>query len=97
VDTATVTNWEVGNTPVQDRFIPTVISFLGGHNPMPDPATRGQAVRGERITRGWSQARLADKAQVDPATVARLEADTKGMARRAVAAILAVLELPPDW
>jgi transcriptional regulator with XRE-family HTH domain len=34
VDTATVTNWELGNTEPEERFIPALIRFLG-YNPLP--------------------------------------------------------------
>lgn len=33
VDTATVTNWELGHTDPEERFIPALIRFLG-HNPL---------------------------------------------------------------
>jgi transcriptional regulator with XRE-family HTH domain len=92
VSVASVTNWELGNTEPEERFIPALITFLG-HNPLPEPRSQGEAVRRARLSRGWSLATLAAGAGVDPATVARLEADTKGMAWRSVEAVLRVLGL----
>ncbi len=92
VDTATVTNWEVGHTEPEERFIPALIGFLG-YNPLPASRSPGEAIRRERLTRGWSLATLAARAGVDPATVARLEADTKGMAQRSTEAVLRFLGL----
>jgi transcriptional regulator with XRE-family HTH domain len=92
VDTATVTNWELGNTEPEERFIPALIGFLG-YNPLPAPKSLGEAVRRERLTRGWSVAALAARVGVDPTTVARLEADANGMARRPTEAVLRVLGL----
>jgi transcriptional regulator with XRE-family HTH domain len=92
VDTATVTNWELGNTEPEERFIPALIGFLG-YNPLPAPKSLVEAVRRERLTRGWSVAALAARAGVDPTTVARLEADANGMARRPTEAVLRVLGL----
>jgi transcriptional regulator with XRE-family HTH domain len=90
VDAATVTNWELGNTEPDERFIPALIGFLG-YNPLPVSRSPGEALRRERLTRGWSLATLAARAGVDPATVARLEVDTKGMASRSVRAVQAAI------
>ena len=92
VDTATVTNWELGNTEPEERFIPRLVAVLS-YNPLPPPRSTAEAVRRERLTRGWSLAALSARAGVDPATVARLEAGTKGMARRPTEAVLRVLGL----
>jgi len=94
VDTATVTNWELGNTEPEVRFLPALITFLG-HNPLPGPETCGQAVKRERLSLGLSKERLADLAGIDEATVRRLEADTKGMAHRVRQAVRTVLGLDP--
>jgi transcriptional regulator with XRE-family HTH domain len=90
VHTATVTNWELGNTEPEERFIPALIGFLG-YNPLPASRSPGEAIRRERLTRGWSLATLAAKAGVDAATVARLEMNTKGMAMRSVRAVQAAI------
>jgi transcriptional regulator with XRE-family HTH domain len=92
VDTATVTNWERGNTEPEERFIPVLIGFLG-YNPLPAPRSPGEAIRWERLTRGWSQVALAARAEVDPATVARLEADTNRMATQSMRAVLTAIGL----
>lgn len=94
VDTATVTNWELGHTEPGERFIPALIAFLG-YSPLPQPESLGQAVRIGRLARGWSHKRLASEAGVDPATVSRLECDCRGMAGRAVRAICLALGLNP--
>ena len=76
-------------------YYPALIKFLG-YNPLPGPKTLGQAVRQKRMTRGWSVARLAREAGVDPATVARLERECARMAQRPVAAITGALGIPLD-
>ncbi len=83
-------NWERGHAEPEVRFCPALIEFLG-YNPLPEPKTFGQAVRRERISRGWSIARLAKEAGVDPATISRLERDSAVMAGSQVAAIARVL------
>lgn len=77
----TVRNWEVGRTEPEIRFLPAVIAFLG-YNPLPESNTPGGEIERRRLSLGWSQSQLADRAGVDPATIRRVEADTKGMARR---------------
>lgn len=72
VDTATVTNWELGHTEPEERFVPTLIRFLG-HNPLAEPRSPGEQVRRERLTHGLSIAALAKLAGVDEASVSHME------------------------
>ena len=74
VDTATVTNWELGHTDPEERFIPALIRFLG-HNPLPAAKSPGGQVRLVRLTRGLSIRALAELAGVDEASVSYLEKD----------------------
>jgi transcriptional regulator with XRE-family HTH domain len=60
---------------------------------LPEARSRGEAVRRTRISRGWSRRRLARVAQVDEATVKRIEANASQMARRAITAVLEALDL----
>lgn len=85
----TVRNWEKRRTEPEVRFLPAVIAFLG-YNPLPRPDTNGHALRRRRLSLGLSQERLATLAEVDEASVRRLEADTKGMARRVREAVRTV-------
>ena len=94
VNEGSLENWEKGRTEPEVRLYPTLIEFLG-YNPLPAPRTAGEAVRRERVSRGLSLARLAELAGVDPATVARLEADTPRMGRRPIAALLRTLGI--EW
>jgi transcriptional regulator with XRE-family HTH domain len=87
----TLRNWEEGRTEPEVRFFPALIRFLG-YDPLPEPHTRGQAIRRRRLVLGMSQERLADLAGVDEATVGRLEADTPHMARRSFETVQAVLD-----
>jgi transcriptional regulator with XRE-family HTH domain len=87
-------NWEHGRTTPADRFMPTVIRFLG-YNPSPRPITMGQRVAFARAARGWSRKRLAVIASVDEATVRRIEDDTRHLARRPVLAVLTALRTAP--
>jgi DNA-binding XRE family transcriptional regulator len=83
-------NWEKGRTEIEVRFYPAIIRFLG-YNPLPVGTTRGQRIQRERMTRGWSRKRLARTAEVDEASVRRLEEDTPRLARRPVMAICRAL------
>jgi len=88
-------NWEFGRTTPADRFMPSVIRFLG-YNPSPQPRTLGERVAFQRAARGWSRKKLAAHASVDKATVRRIEEDTPRLARRSVVAVLAALKRSPS-
>jgi transcriptional regulator with XRE-family HTH domain len=92
VDPDSVRNWEVGRTSIDVRNYPALIAFLG-YNPLPIGNTPGEAIRRERMTRGWSRKGLAAVAGVDEATVSRVEADTKGTARNCWKRIRRTLKL----
>jgi ribosome-binding protein aMBF1 (putative translation factor) len=92
----TMKHWEEHlKSRIEIRFYPAIIAFLG-HNPLPEPKTRGQAIRRGRHTRGWSRARLAKAAGVDEGTIQRLENDRKGMAKKSAQAICKVLGIAAD-
>lgn len=74
VDTATVTNWELGTTEPEERFIPALIRFLG-YNPLPAAKSPGEQVRRARLAKGFSIRALADVAGVDEASVTYMEKD----------------------
>jgi hypothetical protein len=83
-------NWETGRHGIQNWYYPRVIQFLG-YNPLPSAATQGEAVRRERLTRGWSRRRVGREAGVDEATVRRIEADTPRLARKPLQRVLRTL------
>ena len=85
-------NWETGRHVIHNSFYPRVIQFLG-YNPLPQAETRGQAVRRERLSRGWSRRRLGRAAGVDEATVRRIEADAAGLARKPLLRVLKALRI----
>lgn len=87
-------NWETGRHAIAIRFFPAIIAFLG-YNPLPEPRTRGEAVRRERVIRGWSRRRVGRQAIVDEATVRRIEADTLHLARMPLGRVLRVLGI--NW
>lgn len=58
------------------RYYPALITFLA-YNPLHNATTPGQAIRGERLTRGWSRRKLALTPHDDEATVRRIEEDAK--------------------
>jgi hypothetical protein len=66
---------------IEIRFYPAILAFLG-YNPLPDAKTPGEEIRRKRFTRGLSKRRLAQLAKTDEGTIARLESDTRGMARQ---------------
>ncbi len=69
----TVENWEFDrHETIRPVDYPRIFAFLG-YNPMPVPTTLGEAIRLERLRRGWTLARLAREADVDPVTIRRLE------------------------
>lgn len=80
---------------IEIRFYPAILAFLG-YNPLQDPKTRGQAIRRERYTRGWSRQQLARAAGVDEGTIQRLENDRKGMAKKPAQAVRKVLGITAD-
>ena len=82
----TIRNWEGRRTEPEVRFLPTIIAFLG-YNPLPEGTGSGEQVRRARLSLGWSRSELAMRAGVDEATVQRIEADTKSMARRSIARV----------
>jgi DNA-binding XRE family transcriptional regulator len=86
-------HWEDGSkTYVRPMFYPGIIAFLG-YNPRPAAKTLGESIRRERLARGWSLAKLAHEANVDPATIRRMEADTPRLGRRSVRWVSQVLGL----
>jgi DNA-binding transcriptional regulator YiaG len=85
-------NWETGRHGIESRFYPKIIEFLG-YCPLPEAHSRGDAIRRERVIRGWSRKRLAEVAGVDEATVKRLESDTARMARQSAERVLKVLNV----
>jgi Helix-turn-helix domain len=93
----TVKGWEEHLRPkVGVRFYPAVIRFLG-YNPLPDPTTRGGAVRRERLARGWSIERLAVESGVDPSTIRRIEMDRPRLGHRSVRAVCNILSVDRDF
>jgi DNA-binding transcriptional regulator YiaG len=89
--------WEEGrHLAVLPSHFPRIIAFLT-YNPLPEPTRPGEAIRRQRLTRGWSIEKLAREAGVDPATVRRMEEDRPRLgapSRRAVYEKLS-LRFPP--
>lgn len=83
-------NWESGRHGIHISYYPRIIQFLG-YNPIPPAATRGQAVRRERLSRGWSRRQVGRQAGVDEATVRRIEDDRPGISRGHLARVLNAL------
>ena len=86
-------HWEEGSKGhVRPMFISAIVAFLG-YNPLPEPKTRGEAIRRERLSRGWSIERLGAAAGLDPATVRRMEADRPRLGVRSRQAVYEKLSL----
>jgi DNA-binding XRE family transcriptional regulator len=90
IDPISVKNWGEARTEIEVRLYPRILGWLG-YDPMPQARSWGAEIRNARLSRGWSRKRLAHLADVDEATVKRLEADTPNMARRPRDRILRVL------
>jgi len=90
VDSATVTNWEGGQTAPALRWWPGIIRFLA-YDPRPLPKTIGRALKHFRHSQGLSQEELAIRLAVDPGTLARWEREERipmGECLKGVQAIL---------
>lgn len=74
--TLSVTNWEIGHSEPEIRFLPAILGFLG-YDPRPTPETIGERLVRYRQARGWSQRRLAEALDVDPTTLSRWELGKK--------------------
>jgi DNA-binding XRE family transcriptional regulator len=86
-------DWEENRRSiVRPMFYPGIIDFLG-YNPLATPTTVSEAIRGERLVRGWSLERLAKVARVDPATVRRIEAGRPRLVRRSLKAVCIALQI----
>jgi DNA-binding XRE family transcriptional regulator len=92
----TMKHWEEHlKLRIEIRFYPAIFAFLG-YSPLPEPKTRGQAIRRGRHTQGWSRARLAKAAGVDEGTIQRLENDRKGIAKKPAQAVCKLLGIAAD-
>ena len=91
-DAWSLRTWETSRHEIHIRFYPAIIAFLG-YNPLPKATTRGEAIRRERVSRGWSRRHLEQVARVDEGTIKRIEADMPRMTRRATTSALRVLGL----
>ena len=86
-------HWEeCSKTYIRPMFYPGIIAFLG-YDPRPAAKTLGESIRRERLARGWSLARLAEEAQVDLATIRRMEANWLHLANRPIQLVCHVLGL----
>jgi transcriptional regulator with XRE-family HTH domain len=72
VDTATITNWELGRTAPAIRFLPALTRFLG-YNPYPPSQCLAERLHVRRRSLGWSQAHLAGLLGIDEGTITRWE------------------------
>lgn len=72
MDTATLHNWEVGNTTPNLRAMPGLLRFLG-YDPTVVGTTMGERLRAARVARGRSLDELAQELQVDPTTLRNWE------------------------
>lgn len=70
VDTATITNWELGHTTPALWWMPHVIRFLG-YDPQRQSETIGQALKRHRPIQGIPQRELGSRLGVDPGTLGR--------------------------
>ena len=87
VNAWTYLGWEHDRRRPPIRFWPRIIGFLG-YDPVPEPQTVGERIRGQRRKLGLSQAEAARLIGVDEGTLRRYERGKD----RPTPAILATLE-----
>ena len=85
-------HWELDQHEPEVRFFPAIIRWLG-YNPLPEPKSRGEAIRRARLSKGLSMKELARVVGVDEETVAGVEAGRRRMFRQPIFTILAYLRV----
>jgi len=71
-NSGTITNWELGHTRPEIRFLPGIVRFLG-YEPWAAGASVGESLLTFRQEQGLSQAEFARLLGIDPATLSRWE------------------------
>jgi transcriptional regulator with XRE-family HTH domain len=94
VNTATVTNWELGHSTPEFRSLPAILDFLG-YDPRPQPGTVGQALKRYRQGQGMSQEDLAGLLSIDPSTLAKWEREDRVPAGRYLQRVERLLKPSP--
>ena len=96
-DTSTITNWELGRTEPELRFLAGIVRFLG-YAPRTADGSIGEQLLAYRRERGASQADLARLLGVDPGTLSRWERGVRiptGRHGQLVETFLKQLAMPP--
>ncbi len=71
-DTSTITNWELGRTQPELRFLPGILRFLG-YAPWAADGSIGDRLLAYRRERGITQEVMARRLGIDPGTLSRWE------------------------
>ena len=72
VTTDTITNWELGHTEPEVRYLPPIIGFLG-YVPFVMGESFAEWIKAFRHMLGFSQRRFAKEVGIDPSTLLKWE------------------------
>ena len=81
VNDETMFRWESNTSKPQVQFVPAVLNFLG-YNPLHVARTFAERLVLARLSRGFSQKRMARWLGVDPGTLRQWEAGRRRPSRR---------------
>jgi transcriptional regulator with XRE-family HTH domain len=91
VEVKTVGDWERGRKEPRVWYLPRIIAFLG-YDPLPQGASLGERLRGERKRRGLTQHQLARLLDTTQAMVSLLETGGEVTNARVLAAVRRFVE-----
>lgn len=60
--------WEKDQSTPFPRYYPVIIDWLG-YSPLPEPQTRGEKLKHDRLTLGLTSQQMADRLGIDQGTL----------------------------
>lgn len=68
----TYMTWEKDQKQPFPRYYPAIVAFVG-YDPLPEPVTKGERLKRERLLRGLTSAQMATELGIDQGTLLRRE------------------------